>query len=149
MPNPTQDQALQIAQTFSGFATTVENYRFAHFDVLTSAQESHLRYVETSLRAVSNTLVDSGINLALDNIQDVLDGLSHATAQLNNQLNILADADKALQVIGVLVPLGTAFATINAAEVQAAVSALSLASTQVQQIEPAKPWDLGPPPRKH
>jgi hypothetical protein len=36
MPNPTRDQALQIAKAFAGFATTVENYRFDHFNALTA-----------------------------------------------------------------------------------------------------------------
>jgi hypothetical protein len=153
MPNLTQAQALQIAYTFSRFATTVENYRFAHFDALTGAQESHLRYVETNLRAVSNTLVDSGIYLTLDNVQEVLDGLSHAATQLDSDLTVLADLNKAQQVIEKLVWLSAAFATIDPAgiahELQAALSALSLPTIQGLQIEPGKPWDLGPPPRKH
>jgi hypothetical protein len=73
MPNLTQDQALQIAQSFARFASTVENYRFDHFDNLTDLQEGSLRSVEQSLRTTSNNFLDLGINLSLGNVQGALD----------------------------------------------------------------------------
>jgi hypothetical protein len=133
MPNLTESQALQIAQDFSGFATAVENYRFAHFDALTDLQESSLRNVETSLRATSNDFIDMGINLALDDVQGALQGLSDVTAKLNKDLTTLSDINKAMQVVSVLMQLGTAFATGNpagfATALQSAVSTLSAKST--------------------
>jgi hypothetical protein len=115
MPNPTQDQALQIAKAFAGFARTVENYRFDHFNALSDLQQANLRNLETSLRAISNSFVDKGINLALDNVQEALQGLGAITTKLNEDLKTLTDINKAFQVIGVLIQVGAAFATGNPA----------------------------------
>jgi hypothetical protein len=122
MPNPTQDQALQIAQAFSGFATTVENYRFDHAGALSDLQQANLRNVEASLRATSDNFVDMGINLALDNVQDALQGLGTITTKLNADLKKLTDINQAFQVIGVLIQVGAAFATGNPAGIATALA---------------------------
>lgn len=111
MPTLTKDEALRIAQAFAGFAKTVENYRFAHFSQLTDLQEASLRNVETTLRTTSNNLLDLGINLSLDDVSDALEALGDITNKLNKDLTTLTNIDKALQVVGALVQLGTAFAT--------------------------------------
>jgi len=126
MPNPTQNQALQIAQAFASFATSVENYRFEHFANLTELQQASFLNIEGSLRNTSNDFLNMGINLVLDNVQNALDGLGQITTLLNNDLKVLADINKAIQVVGVLVQLGTAFATANPAGI---VSALGSAVT--------------------
>ena len=119
--NLTQDQALQIAQALSGFAKTVETYRFAHFEDLSDLQQGSLRNVETTLRATSNDFLDMGINLTLDNVQDALDDLSEITARLNRDLTTLTDIDKALHVVSVLMQVGTAFATGNPVAIASAL----------------------------
>ena len=134
MPNITQDQSLQIAQAFAGFANTVQNYRFAHFNALTDLQEASLRNVEATLRATSDNFLDMGINLALDNVQDALDGLSKVTDMINKDLTTLADINKAIQFVGVLVQLGTAFATANPTGI---VSALGSAVSALTPDPPA------------
>jgi hypothetical protein len=111
MPNVTQDEALRIAQAFARFANTVEDYRFDHFAALTNLQRANLLNLEGTLRATSNNFLNFGINLALDNVQTALDQLSQVTELINSDLKVLADINKAIQVIGVLVQLGTAFAT--------------------------------------
>src|SRR5277367_2637465 len=115
MVNIAQDQALQIARTFAGFANTVEDYRFTHFANLDDLQEANLRNMESSLRTTSNNFLNLGINLALDNVQGALDGLGSITTLLNSDLKTLRDIDSALHVVGVLMQLGTAFATGNPA----------------------------------
>lgn len=129
MPNITSDQALQIARTFSGFASTVQNYRFDHFDDLSDLQEANLRNVENSLRTISDNYIDKGINMVLDNIQGALDGLGQVTKLVNTDVKKLDDVNKALQVITVLVQLGAAFATGNpvgiASAIGSSISALS------------------------
>jgi hypothetical protein len=134
MPNLTQDQALQIAKVFAGFAKTVEDYRFTHFSALTELQQSSLRNIEATLRATSNDFLDKGINLALDDVQFALDKLGEITDTINHDLKTLADVNKALQVVGVLMQLGTAFATGNPAGI---VSALGSAVKDLQAAAPA------------
>ncbi|MGA3073384.1 MAG: hypothetical protein ABSG56_06805 [Bryobacteraceae bacterium] len=138
MPNPTQDQALQIAQAFSGFATTVENYRFDHSSALSDLQQANLRNVETWLRATSNNFVDMGINLALDDVQDALQGLGAITTKLNEDLKTLADINKAFQVIGVLLQVGTAFATGNPAGIATALEGAVTKLTTLGAAAPAQ-----------
>src|SRR5258708_30872824 len=98
MSNITQDQVLQIARAFAGFAYTVEDYRFTHFDDLNDLQEANLRNVEATLRTTSNNFLDMGIDLALDNVQSALDGLGHITTTLNNDLKSLQSINNALKV---------------------------------------------------
>ncbi len=121
MPNATQNQALQIAQAFAGFATSVENYRFAHFAALTALQQANLLNLEGALRNTSNNFLNMGINLILDNVQNAVDGLGQVTTLMNKDLKVLADINKAIHVVGVLVQLGTAFATANPAGIAAAI----------------------------
>ncbi len=121
MANITQEQALQIARVFAGFANTVEDYRFTHFDDLNDLQEANLRNVESTLRTISNDFLNMGINLALDDVQSALDGLGSITTLLNNDLKTLQDVNKALQVVGVLMQLGIAFATGNPAGIASAI----------------------------
>ena len=121
MPQLTKDEALQIAQAFASFAKTVENYRFAHFRDLTDLQEASLRNVENTLRTTSNNFLDLGINLALDDVQGALDSLGGITTKLNEDLTRLTNIDKALQAVGALVQLGTAFATGQPAAIAGAL----------------------------
>jgi len=123
MPSLTQDQALQIARSFARFASTVENYRFDRYDNLTELQEGRHRSVEQSLRTTSNSFLDLGINLSLGNVQGALDSLGQITTTLNEDLAHLNDVNKALQVVGVLVQLGTAFATANPEAIASALKA--------------------------
>jgi hypothetical protein len=60
-----------------------------------------------------------GINLTLDNVQSALDGLGSITTLLN--LKSLQDINNALQIVGVLMQLGTAFATENPAGIASAI----------------------------
>jgi hypothetical protein len=132
MPNVTQDEALKIAQAFSRYANTVEDYRFDHFATLDDMPRANLLNLEATLRATSNNFLNFGINLALDNVQHSLDQLGQVTTLINNDLKVLADIDKAVQVIGVLANLGTAFATGNpvgiAAALQGAIKDLTAAA---------------------
>lgn len=129
MQNPTQGQVLELAQEFSGFAKSVGDYQFAQFDNLTDAQITNLQNAEDALRSASLTLADMGINLALDSVQDALDGLGAITAVLKKDLAKIADINKALQVVAVLFQLGTAVASGNpsgiAGAIQSAVTALA------------------------
>ncbi len=128
MPNPTPEEALQIAQAFAGFAATVENYRFDHASALSEEQQANLRKMETSLRATSDKIADLGINWALDSVQDAIQGLGAITKKVNADIKTLTDINKVLQVIGVVAQVGAAFATGNpsgiATALAGAVSAL-------------------------
>jgi hypothetical protein len=62
-----------------------------------------------------------GINLTLDNVQSALDGLGSITTLLNSDLKSLQDINNALQIVGVLMQLGTAFATENPAGIASAI----------------------------
>lgn len=141
MPKLTQNQALQIAKAFSGFANTVEYYRFAHFDALTDLQRASLLNIEGSLRTSSNDLLNMGVNLVLDNVQDALDGLDEVTNLLNDDLTVLVDINKAIHVVGVLLQLGTAIAIGNpagiVAAIRGAVTALTDPATLTAAAAPA------------
>jgi hypothetical protein len=121
MANLTQDQALKIARTFAGFANTVEDYRFTHFVELNDLQEANLRNIEATLRTTSNNFLNMGINLSIENVHSALDGLGSITTLLNSDLKTLQDINKALQVVGALMELGTAFATGNPAGIASAI----------------------------
>ena len=144
MPNPTQDQALQIAKAFAGFATSVEDYRFAHFASLTDLQQASLLNLEGTLRSTSNNFLNMGINLVLDNVQNALDGLGQITTLLNKDLKVLADINKAIQVVGVLVQLGTAFATANPAGIASALGGAVTTLTAIAAPPPAAAPPAGP-----
>ncbi len=144
MPNLTQNQALQIAQAFSGFANTVEDYRFAHFDALTDLQRASLLNIEGSLRTSSNDFLNMGVNLVLDNVQDALDGLGEVTNLLNHDLAVLADINKAIHVVGVLLQLGTAIATGNPASIVAAIGGAVTALTAAVPATAAAPAIAAP-----
>jgi len=62
-----------------------------------------------------------GINLALGNVQDALQGLGVITTKLNEDLKTPTDINKAFQVIGVLIQVGAAFATGNPAGIATAL----------------------------
>ncbi len=133
MPNPNQNQSLQIAQAFEGFANTVSSYRFAHFANLSEQQLADLIDFEAALRKTSNHFLNVGVNLLLDNVQNALDGLGKITTLLNNDLKTLADINKAIQVAGVVVQLGTAFATANPAGIASALE------SAITSLSPAVP----------
>ena len=141
MPKLTQNQALQIAQAFSGFANTVEDYRFAHFDAFTDLQRASLLNIEGSLRTSSNDFLNMGVNLVLDNVKDALDGLGEVTNLLNHDLTVLVDINKAIHVVGVLLQLGTAIAIGNpagiVAAIRSAVTALTDPATLTAAAAPA------------
>lgn len=141
MPKLTQNQALQIAQAFSGFANTVEDYRFVHFDALTDLQRASLLNIEGSLRTSSNDFLNMGVNLVLDNVKDALDGLGEVTNLLNHDLTVLVDINKAIHVVGVLLQLGTAIAIGNpagiVAAIRGAVTALTDPATLTAAAAPA------------
>jgi hypothetical protein len=134
MPKVTQDNALKIAKAFSGFANAVDDYRFAHFTTLDDLQQANLLSLAGTLRATSNNFLNFGINLALDNVQHSLDQLGQVTTLINDDLKVLADIGKAVEVIGVLAGLGTAFATGNpigiATALQGAIKDLTVAAGQ-------------------
>lgn len=120
---------MQLAQAFSGFAKSVGDYQFAQFDHLTDAQITNLQNAEDALRSASLTLANMGINLALNSVQDALDGLGAITTVLKEDLTKIADINKALQVVSVLFQLGTAVASGSpsgiAGAIQSAVTAVA------------------------
>lgn len=121
MPNLTKDQALQIAQMFSGFAQAVEDYRFAHLSELSDFQVTSLRNVESQLRRTSDDFIDEGMNHAIDDAATALTSLGEVTGLLRSDLAKLADINRALQVVTGLVQLGAAFATGSPAGIASAL----------------------------
>ena len=131
MPNLTNDESLRIAQMFRGFATAVDDYRFAHLAELTDSQASGLQKDASTLRKTAGDFVDQGINRAIDDVQAALAGLGQVTDMLKSNLEKLGAIDRALGVVTSLVQLGAAFATGNPGGIASA-----LAST-VSALQPA------------
>jgi hypothetical protein len=134
MPNLTSDQAFKVAQALSDLSAAVDDFRFAHPD-LPEPRQDQLRDSADSLRAASDKFADIGINVALDNVQGALDGLGQITGKINNDLTKLADLNKAFQIIGVLVELGTACATANPGGI---ITAISDTVNALQGADPSK-----------
>lgn len=137
MPKITPDQAMQIAQSFSGFARAVEDFRFNHMNDLTDIQESALRNAETSLRKTSDDFLDMGVNAVLDDAQGAIDGLGKVTTLLNKDLTTLTTINTALQIAGSLLQLATGFATMNPAGITSGIA--STVGVLQSVAEPPKP----------
>jgi hypothetical protein len=127
MPELNPDQTLAIAQQFSRLARVVEDYRLNHFDQLTDLQQSGLASAEDHLRRTANAFLDYGLNEVMDNAQGSIDQLTQITQRLTRDVERLNDVTKALNVIGVVVQLASAFSSANPAAIASALAAAAAA----------------------
>lgn len=114
------DQAFALAQQFHELATTVGDFRFAHWDDLSKDQRNKLKDSQLNLLNQSSHLVTEAVGLVLDDAQGGLKALQGVTAKAQKALETIADVKKAIVITASLVKLGASIASQNPAAIAGA-----------------------------
>jgi hypothetical protein len=114
MAELTLDQARTLADAYLAAAEDVSDFRFRERARLTDADVVALKSVEHKLSDLSDNFTAIAIQLALDNLQQVLDRIVQATADVRAAIAKLKEVAKVLEVAANLIALGEAVSAGNA-----------------------------------
>ncbi len=100
------DDVFTLSKSFHDMAVTVGNYRFDHWDQLTSAQRSRLESEQWTLLNTSSDLNAQSVLLKIQAMESELQTLQGAAAAMTSVANKLDSIKKALTVAASAVAFG-------------------------------------------
>jgi hypothetical protein len=103
-----REQALELAKIFKISALTVGNYTVKHWAELTSSQRERLNSMEWSLFNASEDMINLEAQLALDDLEAVLEKIEKATRAATNAIKKIETTKKAISIAAALLTLASA-----------------------------------------
>ena len=117
-----------MAKSYSDLAGALADYRFTHWNQLTSEQRAEIESREWTLRSYSSRMAAQAITLAVADSGEAAAGITRATRRLIAAARNVAGAREALAIAASAIALGRAIASGQVLAIGEAVSeALSVA----------------------
>jgi hypothetical protein len=113
MAKLTADQAFALAQSFHDLSVELGNYRFRVHQDLTPAQRRRLEDQQFDLLNASTQFNALSISITLDDLQETLDDIGAATADMNKAIKRIKDVQKVIAIATAAVTLGGAIISMN------------------------------------
>lgn len=123
MPKLASADARAIARDYHEIAVSLGAQRFAMWERLSRSRRAELERLEWTLLAYSSDMTTRAIELAVDDLEVVLDGIRAAVESLKSAVDHADDVRDAIRAAARAVALGAAIVTGNPAALAAAVGA--------------------------
>jgi hypothetical protein len=103
-----KEQALELAKIFKMSALTVGNYTVEHWAELTTPKREQLNSLEWSLFNASEDMINLAGQLALDDLEAVLEKIGKATRAATKAIKKIEITKKAISIAAALLTLASA-----------------------------------------
>ena len=118
----TADEARQLAEFYQSLGAAVQDYRLAKINELSDEESRALVQAEGELLDASSSMLGLAGRLTLDELEETLQRISGATAQMKDAIHSLQAVKKVIGVATAAVALGGALVTGNPVAIVAAVN---------------------------
>lgn len=108
MATLTAQQASDLANDFLGLAQAVGDFRYTHWNTLTSEENKQLSKLQWSILNYGEDISALSTTLVLDDVSDTLARLDQITTEIRESVNKLANVQKAINLAAIIVALGGA-----------------------------------------
>ena len=127
MPRLAAVQARRLAEEFYKLSVKLGSYRFANWDRITVKERRAIESMEWSLLNASSDFTSMAINLALDDVEPILDRIGRVTRKMKNSV-------KKLERIAKVIGIGEAAVRLSGAIVSGSPSAIVSALDKAVKI---------------
>jgi len=104
----TKKQALDLAKAFKASALSVGTYTVEHWAELPPSERERLNSIEWSLFNASEDMINLATQLALDDLEAVLENIEKATKAATNAIKKIETTKKAVSIAAGLLTLASA-----------------------------------------
>ena len=121
MANLTAEQANELANNFLSVGTEVIKYRQANAGKLSEAETTELTKIHKAILDLADYFFTASALLVMDDVSDSLKTIRETTADINKTYKNLKNVQKAINVAGSVVVLGTAIVKQDPAAIGTAI----------------------------
>lgn len=107
MADLTAQQVNVLADNLSAMAQVVGKYRYKNFENLSASQSQQMKDLEASVIDIADSLYSLSATMVMDDIQESLAAIDRVTNEMKYTYETLEDIQKAIDVAGAVVTLGS------------------------------------------
>ncbi len=124
MANLTAEQVNGLADNFSAMAETVGEFRYKNYENLSASQNQQIKDLQATILDVADRLYTLSAVLVMEDIETSLATIDNITNEIKETYKTLLDFQKAINVAGAVVTLGSSILSGKPASIVQSIDSL-------------------------
>jgi len=124
MANLTAEKVNGLADNFSAMAQAVGEYRYKNYENLSESQNQQIKDLQATILDIADRLYTLSAVLVMEDIETSLATIDNITNELRETYKTLLDFQKAINVAGAIVALGSSILSGKPASIVQSIDSL-------------------------